>query len=404
MHGHAQPLLQPPKPMKTLNLKRRSAALAAITLAATLLAGCKGDVLDYRNAQIVNGKVYAGNADKPFDGHLTGLPEGKLLLSSPGFFTIANLIDGVQTNFKKRVPAAQCDVDVTAGYLDGKAVCKLPESSIMRYEMTFKSGVLDGEFHAYAPTKGNDRISSVTFENGLANGEQKIQNIVTGKVTAILHWKQGVKAGVQQDFDPATGNLIDESRTDEEGKTDGEVFAKTPDGVVYYKARYSHGKKDGVEETFDKATAKPISRVEWKDGKQDGPAKEWDVDGRLKKDAVYDDGALIRENTQVAAERFAQDAHRSCMETAKLGTVIRNGKPVSPAEQQAECGPQAQAVREKELAYRDASDSGTDQNASRAACVKRWTDAYMQDPMNAGVTNSQIQQWEGFCQQGRQPD
>lgn len=390
--------------MKTINLKRRSAALAAIILVATLLVGCKGNVLDYRNAQVINGKVYAGKADEPFDGRLTNLPEGKLLLASPGFFKIANLIDGVQTNFKARVPAALCDVDIKAGYLDGKAVCKLPESSIVGYEMTFKSGVLEGEFLAYAPTKDNDRISSVTFDNGRANGEQKIQNIVTKNVVAILHWQQGVKVGIQQDFDPATGNLIGESRTDEEGMADGEVFAKTPDGVVYYKARYSHGKKDGVEETFDKTTGKPISRIEWKDGKQDGSAKEWDVDGRLKKDAVYGDGALIREDVQVVADRFAQDADSSCMEAAKLGTVVRNGKPVSPAEQQAECALQAQAVRAKELAYRNnSSDSETAKPASQAACVKRWTDAYMRDPMNAGVTNSQIQQWEGFCSQGKEP-
>jgi antitoxin component YwqK of YwqJK toxin-antitoxin module len=390
--------------MKTLNLKLSSAALAAITLAATLLAGCKGDVLDYRNAQVINGKVYAGNADEPFSGRLTNLPESTLLLASPGFFKVANLIDGVQKNFNGRVPAALCDVDIKAGHLDGKAVCKLPDSGIVRYEMTFKNGILEGEFLAYAPTQNNDRISTVRFEDGLANGEQKIQNIVTRNVVAILHWQQGVKVGVQQDFDPATGNLIDESRTDDEGKADGEVFAKTPDGVVYYKAQYSHGKKDGVEETFDKATGKPISRTEWKDGKQEGSAKEWDVDGRPKKDAVYGDGALIHEDPQVAADRFAQDAYRRCMETAKLGTVVRNGKPVSPAEQQAECGPQAQAVLEKELAYRNASNSGTDQNASKAACVKRWTAAYMRDPMNAGVTDSQIQQWEGFCQQGRLPN
>ncbi|MBO7882016.1 toxin-antitoxin system YwqK family antitoxin [Burkholderia pseudomallei] len=376
------------------SLVRSSRLLIAALVATAALTGCGNDVLDYRNAQIVNGKVYAGTADEPFSGHLTNLPEGKLLLVSPGFFKVANLIDGVQTNLKGRVPAALCDVDIKAGYLDGKAVCKLPASGIVRYEMTFKNGILEGEFLAYAPTKDNDRISSVMFENGLANGEQKIQSILTRNVVAILHWQQGIKVGVQQDFDPATGNLTGESHTDEDGKADGEVVAMTPNGVIYYKAQYGHGKKNGVEETFDKATGKPISRIEWKDGK---------VDGRLKKDAMYGDGALIREDAQVVADRFAQDAYRRCMEAAKLGTVIRNGKLASSAEQQAECGPQAQAVREKEFAYRNNSDSGGGKPASQAACVKRWTDAYMRDPMNAGVTDSQIQQWEGFCSQGKEP-
>ncbi|WP_219847792.1 hypothetical protein, partial [Burkholderia multivorans] len=113
---------------------------------------------------------------------------------------------------------------------------------------------------------------------------------------------------------------------------------------------------------------------------------------------------ILTPPAQVAADRFAHDAYRSCMEAAKLGTVIRDGKPVSPAEQQAECGPEAQSVREKELAYRNANDAGAEKRVSQAVCVKRWTDAYMRNPMNAGVTTSQIQQWEGFCQQGRLPN
>ena len=329
-------------------------SVAAFACAFALAAG-GNNVVEYRNAHIINGNVYAGNADEPFSGRLANLPVGQLLISSPGFFKIANLIDGVQQNFKGQVPGSLCDVEIKAGLAHGKAVCKLPQSSIVRYEMTFEAGRLEGELRAYAPTKDNDQISSVSFENGLASGEQKIRNIVTKNVVAVLNWRKGVKVGKQQDFDPATGNLIDEGRTDEDGKTDGEVVAKTPDGLVYYKAQYSHGRKDGLEETFDKTTGKPVRRVEWKNGKQDGSSKEWDADGRPKVDAVYSDGTMVSENAQVAADREAEYFYRSCMKTATvMGTVFRDGKPVSPAEQQAECAPRAQAVREKELASRQA--------------------------------------------------
>lgn len=383
-----------------------SGAIAAVAaMSCTIaLAGCGSNVVEYRNARIINGKVYAGNADVPFSGRLTNLPVGQLSSWSPGFFKIANLVDGVQQNFKGQVPESLCDVETKAGLLHGKAVCKLPQSSIVRYEMTFEAGKLEDELHAYAPTKDNDRISSVSFEKGLASGEQKIRNIVTKNVVAILRWKNGIKVGKQQDFDPATGNLIDESHTDEEGKTDGEVFAKTPDGVVYYKAQYSHGKKDGLEQTFEKTTGKPLRQAGWKSGTQDGSVKEWDTEGRLKVDALYRDGKMISENAQVAADREADSFYQSCMKLAVvMGTVFRDGKPVSPSQRQADCAPQAQAVRAKALISGNIADSGEQKGASQAACVKRWIDAYMHDPMNVGVADSQIKQWEGFCLQDKEP-
>ncbi|KVE37478.1 hypothetical protein [Burkholderia sp. TSV86] len=61
-------------------------------IAVTALGGCKGDVLDYRNAQLVNGKVYAGNANEPFFGKLTNVPADKLLGQQPGFSQISAAI------------------------------------------------------------------------------------------------------------------------------------------------------------------------------------------------------------------------------------------------------------------------------------------------------------------------
>ena len=59
--------------MKIMHSRRQVAALAATSLATVLLAGCKSDVLDYRNVQIVNGKVYAGDANTPFSGKVTNV-------------------------------------------------------------------------------------------------------------------------------------------------------------------------------------------------------------------------------------------------------------------------------------------------------------------------------------------
>ncbi|MBU9418073.1 hypothetical protein KTE23_15970 [Burkholderia multivorans] len=60
-------------------------AQTMIIVASILLAGCKGDVLDYRNAQVVNGKVYAGDANTPFSGKVTNVPVPDILNNQPGY-------------------------------------------------------------------------------------------------------------------------------------------------------------------------------------------------------------------------------------------------------------------------------------------------------------------------------
>lgn len=53
----------------------------AIGVMLFLTACGKGSILEYRNAQIVNGQVYAGNANTPFSGQLTNVP-GHVVLAS----------------------------------------------------------------------------------------------------------------------------------------------------------------------------------------------------------------------------------------------------------------------------------------------------------------------------------
>ncbi|ARL96033.1 hypothetical protein [Burkholderia pseudomallei] len=71
--------------MKIMRSCQKVAALAAISLTTVLLAGCKGDVLDYRNVQVVNGKVYAGDANTPFSGKVTNVPAPDILNNQQGY-------------------------------------------------------------------------------------------------------------------------------------------------------------------------------------------------------------------------------------------------------------------------------------------------------------------------------
>lgn len=168
MHRHTPLLFDlPPKPMKNSHALRHGAALAALAVAA-LLAGCKGDVLDYRNAQMVNDKVYDGNANEPFSGKLTNVPDRSLLIEQAGFqltgklasIALADSVPAAESNAQSflgssgaetLLSGAVCDVQINGGVPDGPAVCKAPQSEVVRIETSFKHGTLDGSAKAMAP-------------------------------------------------------------------------------------------------------------------------------------------------------------------------------------------------------------------------------------------------------------
>jgi hypothetical protein len=64
-------------------MKNHISRKLVIPLAATLLclSACGHKVLDYRNAQFVNGKIYSGGANSPFSGAVTNVPNGQILIS-----------------------------------------------------------------------------------------------------------------------------------------------------------------------------------------------------------------------------------------------------------------------------------------------------------------------------------
>jgi hypothetical protein len=45
--------------------------LTVVTLSAVVLAGCFGKTLDFRNAEISNGKLYQEGANEPFSGKVS---------------------------------------------------------------------------------------------------------------------------------------------------------------------------------------------------------------------------------------------------------------------------------------------------------------------------------------------
>lgn len=113
-----------------------------------MLAACGNKVLDYRNAQITNGKVYAGNADEPFSGKVTNVPFNAVFLNQPGYKKLIGptnaLIMGLYGT------SLLCEIEVDDGALNGDVSCKKQQSEVVQVKAHFKGGALVDDFAMYA--------------------------------------------------------------------------------------------------------------------------------------------------------------------------------------------------------------------------------------------------------------
>jgi antitoxin component YwqK of YwqJK toxin-antitoxin module len=406
-----------------MNTFRYRSLLAGITCFATLgLAACGNKVLDYRNAQISNGKIYSSDANEPFSGHLTNLPEQQILLSQSGLTQVMYFVGLGNQNYHGAASESFCDIDVSDGYLNGKATCKSENSDNSRYEMSFSNGSLDGQFTVYSPTGDHKAISTVPFEKGRANGEQKVYNAITGNLAYDLNWANGIAVGDQSRYNPATGKLTFQSHSDDDGKLDGDYVEYTGNGEVFHKAHYSHGQKDGVEETFDPDTGKPASHAEWQDGRMVGNYRKWDAQGNLIQDDQYANGEKVSSSPdvqQASDHAAAQADYDTCMQDLDEHSPERY--PVAQLRQWSDTcisgalktRPDAGTITPMSIVA--SADNTSGQAAAPAsgsnvidACVSSWIADYQKGRdavgLSESVSDDQIAEWQDSCRQGKKPD
>lgn len=399
--------------MHTLNPQRHGAALAAMAVTAALLAGCKSDVLDYRNVQVVDGKVYAGDANEPFSGKLTNVPSAVILSPQQGFKTAMRTmektlpaltleyisaagIDYFPTDARIAF-AAYCDAHVSNGYLDGKAICKAANSDKTLITTNFSSGQLDGELDSYAPDDTSHLFAKVTFRNGSADGRMEIYSPSTHRLVHTLTWANGVPNGDEEGFDETTGNrVLQASLVD--GKYEGKMTGYAPDGnMVIYSASYANGLKQGIEDAFDPQTGKPTGHAEYVDGKLNGTVKRWNADGKLIYEKDYQNGKEVSDS----------DAINACLDHryTAFGKATGNEENVDAAQQdewEAACKEEQRVsnVHATSLASAAPAESGTSDS-----CVSNWTAAYRRENgVDAMVTADQLGEWKLWCKAGKQPN
>lgn len=373
--------------MKNTHALRHGAALAALVVAA-LLAGCKSDVLDYRNAQMVNGKVYDGSANEPFSGKLTNVPDRSLLIEQAGFriagklasIVLADSLPATERNAQSflgrsgaetLLSGALCDVQINGGLPDGPAVCKAPQSDVVRIETSFKHGALEGSFNL-SGGQGDGTLLEMTFNNGQPDGTEKVYSWTDHKLIHAFPWHQGIAAGTEEAFDPNTGALVKRAIF-VDGKYEGEVVHYSPDGKQV------------------------TSRAAYLNGKLNGPYKEWDSSGTLIADKTYSNGVEVgADGSDVGScENEWDDAYRAVP-----------GRPAFPA---------PELKRQWEASCRagkhpSAPDSGLlsqtipSGQAASISCIDAWTAKYRRENGNdSTVPTDQLDEWHSWCMAGKRP-
>lgn len=328
-------------------------SMSCILLASVLiLAGCDSRVLDFRNAEVVNGKLYEKGGNIGYTGKVTNVPKPVVFDSQPSAPALAKRFGIVMAKFNREravdvlLGDSLCEINVYEGVIDGDVTCLVPRSQTVRFEFGFDKGVLDGPYKMYDP-EGGHLVVSANFKGGQLHGKHEIFSFRTQKLLYATHWANGIDDGLETTFHAETGNLASEL-TYNSGKINGVVTTYGPDGKqVVYKASVLEGLKHGTEESFDVATGKPLVYAVWANGKLNGPLKKWDAAGALIADEVYENGV----------------------------TVSKNSAP---------------------------STGGT--NAQAEACEDRWMTAFRkQNGQEATVTMDQIIEWSDLCKAGKTP-
>jgi hypothetical protein len=349
--------------MITDPIRRRQALAVAFTV-ASLLSGCKDSVLDMRNAQIVNGKVFEADANEPFSGTLTNLPASQLFNQQPGFQQVANAISntgalipasvralqsfGGLSNASVLLPTALCAVSIKNGAPDGKATCTAPRSDVVRITAAFTGAVLSGDFRLYDET-GKNPLAKVSFNDG---------------------------------------RYV-------EGKIEGDVLRYAPDGKqVVYRGSFVNGLQEGSEKTFDAQTGKLTGQAEYLHGKLEGTVKRWTIDGTIAYEKDYQNGQEISATGTV---RACIDGHRVAAHGVDITFNLINQWEAQCKEAQSSGGSPTTNTSPEQV-QAESNDSGTDE------CVSTWTAAFHREKgEDAAVAPDQIDEWRSWCAQGKHP-
>lgn len=149
----------------------------------------------------------------------------------------------------------------------------------------YQNGKRDGSYVVYNTTGGV--LSEGQYTSGQLDGLQKIQ-MEDGSRTEIPY-VNGKRSGVEKSWYPGGGIAVEAPWVD--GNQEGSVTYYYESGMVHSSIPFYNDKREGVHKTFHE-TGDPQGDESYRDDELNGPSKFWRIDGTPEMALNYRDGKL----------------------------------------------------------------------------------------------------------------
>ncbi len=175
------------------------------------------------------------------------------------------------------------------GGFDG--VQKIDRGEGYRTEIVYRDGKLEGTETTWYP---NGQIAvQAHYANGVMEGPMT-SYAESGMIQSVAPYANDRLEGVVQTFHPDGKVLSAESyRADQ---LEGKSSFYRPDGTLDMELHYRGGVMDGLQTWYGPDGKKKLKEFRARLGEPDGEWKEWNAEGTLTVDEVYDAGVLKMRN------------------------------------------------------------------------------------------------------------
>lgn len=337
-------------------MKHSKPSLLALGSIALLLSGCVDTTLDYRNAQVSNGKIYNAHDNAPFTGRVTNIPNSSVTIPTDlqmifaGFNKTMDSHNAKEQTFYFR--ELVCSSEVKDGFLSGVTTCFKPGTEIKRYQLQYTHGALNGPAEIF-PMDGSKALVEGNFADNKLDGELRFYGPNNGRLVERNFSSKSLSNSVHEQWDEASGTLTYRAKAID-GQYVGLQETWRADGVKRTEVPYENGMMNGVARVWDKDTGKLIVEKTYVDNVMEGPAKEWSSNVTLVSSGTYKRNAFYPDS-----------------EPASPTVVSLTSKPSSPVP---------------------------------VECIDLWIHAlYAEKGENALIDSAQLAEWNGWCDSGKKP-